>query len=530
MLVQMTKVLTTHAIMIVSGRLYSNMFTPVLRIEATAVPIRVQAKAKTLESSIMDPLWSLINEAIHRKDSKAVNSLIVKYLKAHRSSLEARYEASEFFRKNADYSSALRILSKESIPTIESKNSEIATKVELQAARILNILGASHYALRMIQRIREEGRATSKVEMVEIYHCNYRYSDVIDLIGKNYQLPGSEPWHQDWLLHFYYACALSALGQRDLAIKHVDGIRSLTASPLIRAIALGFKGQFLVQDDKSDKGLPFLLEARRFFLEKDLSFDHANLQKWVGICFLKLGRPQEAVQALRKSFEIAYQPALKPEDWMEVVLWLDRIPGARDPSQRLAPRLFALGGVDHAPLAEVGIVEKMGESAIFSSDKIESTRKTKHIDRLSDTAWNGERARLGLDLIDELVWNLIYVGVYGLPQFRIYELLWPDEPFSFHQHQKRLERLVGRARLRGYEIAWKDLHLRLVSKDVTTSSRPESVIRGYSFLLEHSVFTRRDVEKYFAMSNSAAKALCRDWLTNGLTVSLDRSRYRATIF
>jgi tetratricopeptide (TPR) repeat protein len=475
----------------------------------------------------VDPIWQQINEAIHRRDTETVDRLIPKYLKSHQSSAESLYEASEFYRKITDYKSAIRILPKErgAGPGI----SEAETKLELQLARLLNILGASNYALRMIERIRAENRAKSKVEMAEIYFCNYKFEELLELLGPDYPLPESEPWHQDWLLHFYLAIAFGELKRMDLAIARVEGIRALSSSPLIRAMTLSYQGKFLLMGGEPAKALPLLLESQRFFQDQDRTADHAILQGHLGECFLRLGKFFKAEKALERSSKIFCQPAVKPEEWIEIELLLDRIPGYRKSDQRLTPRLSAMYGSEYPPLKIADQDELESKNLIFSASKIETERKRYHIDRKSETSWVGQKAHLGLDLIDGLICNLIYAGEYGLPQFRIYELLWPNEPFSFSQHQKRLEDVVGRARARGYKISWKDLHLSLLSKDVSASDRPERVIRGYSFLVEHTAFTMREVESYYSISNTTARVLCRDWLKAKLVVSENRAQYRVLI-
>ncbi len=475
----------------------------------------------------MDPLWQQINEAVQRKDHESVRALIPKYLRRYKKSPDAIYEASEFYRKIWDYKSALRLLPKERTRTTSKKLSDEEIRLELQTARILNMLGASHYALRIVERIRAGNWAKSKVEMAEIYHCNCRPDKVLQVIGTDFALPEKEPWHQDWVLHFYYAYALNATKKMQQAIDHLDGIHALSSSPLIRAIALTYKGQFLVEGGFPEKALPLLQEAKRFFHNQGITSDDAILYKWLGICFFKLKKYNEAEAALRESFRILYQPSLKPEDWMELVLWLDRIPGLKKTEQMLAPRLWSMEGPESTPLTEVGISAEWGDEYIFSISKIEKSRGARHIDRASDMAWQGKSARLGLDLVDELIWNLVYAGEYGLPQYKLYELLWPKEAFSFDQQAKRLERLVQRARETGYEIAWESLHLRLLSKDVTVSGRPKQVVRGRPFLIAHPVFSRKDVEKYFSVSQATAISICREWIGSSLVVSISKFQYRS---
>jgi tetratricopeptide (TPR) repeat protein len=474
----------------------------------------------------MDAIWQQINEAIHRRDTELVGQLIPKYLKANRSSPESLYEASEFYRKITDYKNALRVLPKESTQSSASNTSEAETKLELQLARLLNIFGASNYALRMIERIRDKKRNKSKIEMVEIYCSNHKFSRVVELLDVDFPMPESEPWHQDWLLHFYLSFALSELKQTDQAIARMDKVRALSSSPLIQAMTLSYKGKYILAAGNPEEALPVLLESQRFFQHDDQTADHANLQIHLGECLLQLEKFSEAQKALQIAEKILYRPALKPEEWIGIPLLLERIPGYQKSNQRLASRLLAMYGPEYSLLKIANREEFKNKSEIFSVSRSEVTRKKRHLDRESDTVWNNKKATLGLGLVEELIYNLIYAGQYGLPQFRLYDLLWPNEPFSFDQHEKRLKDVVGRARTMGYKISWKDLHLQLTSNDVSVGGRPEKVIRGLSFLSEHPVFTRKNVEDYYSISNTSAKTLCREWLSAGQVVFEKPAKYR----
>ncbi len=458
-----------------------------------------------------------------------VRKLIPKYLKSHSSSSEALYEASEFFRKITDHKSALRLLPKESALASQSRSSDKFTKLELQLARILNILGASNYALRVVERIRSENRAKSKVEIAEIYFCNFKFSELLNLLGADLPLPASEPWHQDWLLHFYLAIALSELKQTKEAIQRVEGIHALSASPLIRAIALSYKGKFLLAAGEPEKALLSLREAGKFFQHKEKTADDANFLIFLGECLLALAQYKEAESCLTEALKLTYKPSMRPEDWIEVILLLEKIPGFCLDEQRFSRRLRALFGADYPLLKWTSKSEQRSSNEIFSLSDIHFSKKKMHLDRASDTAWIDGKARLGLDLVDELICYLVYAGKYGLPQFRLYELLWPHEPFSFDQHQKRLERVVGRARAQGYTLSWEDLHVRLLSKNISATGHPDTVIRGRSFLVEHTRFTRREVEVYFSISSAGAKVLCRSWIEAGLVVLSRNSYDRITI-
>jgi tetratricopeptide (TPR) repeat protein len=472
----------------------------------------------------MDPIWQQINEAIHRRDTKSVGLLIPKYLRSHKNSPESIYEASEFYRKITDHKNALRILPKERAKNNRSTLSDKEIKLELQLARLLNLFGASKYALRVVERIRNENRIESKIEMVEVYHCNYEYTKVTELLGADFPVPGKEPWHQDWLIYFYLSYALGETNQTELAIKIMEKIYSVSNSPLIQAMTLGFKGRYLMLAGEPKKALIVLLQAQKFYQENDQTADHAVLQTFLGECLLKLRKFSEATTELQKAFKIIFLPAIKPEEWIEIALLLETVPV--NTNHTLAPRLMALYGSKYPPLRLANPKNLESVNQIFSIAKIEITKRTKHIDRISDIFWDGKKARIGLDLVDELIYNLIYAGEYGLPQFRLYELLWPEEHFSFDQHQKRLEQLVTRARARGYKIVWKDLHLRLLSTHVTASGRPQKVIPGYSFLISRKLFTRSEVERYFSISNTGAKNLCRDWIANAHVIFEKPSLYR----
>jgi hypothetical protein len=329
-------------------------------------------------------------------------------------------------------------------------------------------------------------------------------------------------------LHFYRADALSGVGDLSAALGVMEQILEISQSPLIRAIAVGAKGEYLTKAGDAKRALPFFEEAGKFFAKTDVTADHGILQKWLGVCFFLLGKQTDSKKALRRAFKILYRPGAKPEAWMEALLWLERASDRGASSASFVSRLHALSGGEHPLLRKMGIKAPLrGDQAdpIFSVEKVGCDPGKKHLDRASDIFWRGKAPRLGLDRVDELICSLIYAGEFGLPQYRLYEVLWPDELFSFAQHQKRLEQLVIRARAQGYKIEWKGLHLKLLSPDVTASGYPREVIRGLSFLRENPSFIRRDVEKYFKLSRASAILLCREWVKSGV-ISASGAGYR----
>jgi hypothetical protein len=114
---------------------------------------------------------------------------------------------------------------------------------------------------------------------------------------------------------------------------------------------------------------------------------------------------------------------------------------------------------------------------------------------------------------------LIAAGVHGLPQYRCYDVLWPDEPFSFKEHQRRLEKVVQKLRGSRLAVDWEESHLRLKPTKpglaCTVAWRRPLVPRGAVFLASSKEFARADVQKYFRISSQAALLLIGEWFDGG---------------
>src|SRR5687768_13864468 len=89
---------------------------------------------------------------IQKRHLDGARKLIQGYLVQQNYSKSAQYVASEFYRRISDFNSALRVLRSEDEVKPRSSLDSNEVRNQIQLARILNLLGASSYAVRIVER------------------------------------------------------------------------------------------------------------------------------------------------------------------------------------------------------------------------------------------------------------------------------------------------------------------------------------------------------------------------------------------
>jgi tetratricopeptide (TPR) repeat protein len=365
----------------------------------------------------------------------------------------------------------------------------------------------------MLDLLSEREKAAFSEQVSSIYLSNYRFAESLRCLQSHETLSDEELNRKGWF--GLISLADSYAGLRDYLNAHrlIERVFRAADSALIRNIALQARGEYLVQGQEPVQALPLLKKAVQFYDSADTTADHGLALKWLGACLISLKRFEDAGGFLDRALKILWKPGYKPEGWIEVLEWKGRAELALTGRSDLLERVRALRGSAGAG------------SMVFSKARAGAKPLTIHIDRESDCKSVGSERILGLDLTDLFNCSLIYAGSFGLPQFRMYDLLWPDEPFSFSQHQKRIEQLALRVRQSGVGVRWKGLHFRMDSRGISCTEPPRKVVKGLRFLKENREFSRSDVEAYFDISRASAILLCRQWVRERL-VSSARGRYR----
>lgn len=478
-----------------------------------------------------------IEHAIRERRIRDARTLIPTFLREKQHSPTACVRASEFYRRISEHTLALRVLRAEASPSGVDFDPDEA-EVQLQLARVLNLLGASGYALRILSRTSKEARKKFPQATGGILLSNYRYAEALQIYAPTDRIPAHQLTYQDSLKLISLADCLAGIGKSQEAALCIEKVLASAKDPSLRGIACQAAGAYLLLSRSIKKAEKMLALAVQHFPRDDRTLDRGFLYKWLGALLCSKGRYAEAQARLKEAWQILYRPGLKPESWLEVLYWfglcrfrLDK----RFPHEWL--RVLAFPGPSNR--LHDWIKEEWGReleiSGLLDPVRARSKPGKSHYDLASvvfrQHARSGVRHSLGLDRVDRFASFLILAGVGGMPQFRMYDALWPDEAFSLVQHQKRIEQVVLRGRAKELLIKSKNKHFWISPRaEVTCYWRYGTEKCGESFLNQRHQFTREEVQDFFGISRRSACSRCSEWVSKGWVAANKRGRrlfYRA---
>lgn len=469
----------------------------------------------------MATLRKEVESAVQRRDLPDARRLITRFLKAGRNDLESRYEASEFYRRISDFSSALRVLRIQPDLRSWAKLSEIQLRHQLQSARILNLLGASSRALKTLSQLPEKTKRALWPQTGGILASNFQSVEALPYYEPLESLPESELGYLERLQSVTLADCCFGAGNFERARGVLERVIRLSKEPLLLGIAHQALGSYAILRGQLAEGAQALERSERFFPAADTTLDRGFLEKWRGALAASRGDFAQARERLAKAWQLIYRPGTKPEAWLEVLYWVGFCDFRERPGVLPLPwaRLLCFPSPGQRMISRIG--EQIGEQErlLLSFLRLERDPGALHLDPGAQAKAFDSRYRLGMTDPERLAAALIAAGPEGLPQYRAYDVLWPDEPFSFSQHQKRLEQLVLRNRATGSALEWRELHLTWAAPrdGVTVLWTRAARARGAPFLESRGegLFSRKDVENFFAVSKSTASELLRKWTESG---------------
>ena len=451
-------------------------------------------KASTFESEI--------EGAVRDRRAKDAISLIRALVRQDTHNLNLRVRGSEWLRRLGLYREALQILQPELLAHAPKNTRTPAGRALLQLAHIFNELGANEFADHIAT-----GFIGSKPEdfriLGQIYANQFKFQEA----EENYRkfLGGQfESSYQGRLARIAYADTCSALGKENVAFDTIEDVLRETKEPLLTGICLQAKGEYLARSGKFKEADVELRSASTYFPQNEGSSDSALLWKWLGFVQAQLGEKQNALENFRRSEAIFLRLRTRPEAFLDVLRLKRLVRLVSDSDWKRALNYTGLS-------SEFRELLFLADSKIDSSFKLETSyRHILQID-LSRGEYNLKGAnRFGITTEMKCIAILRLVENWGISAVRLQSNLWPDEPFSFLQFNKRLEAILHRIRhALKFGIESKDSSLRLLECDQISlilgpTMRP-SCLEGKEFI------SRSQVENAYGVSPSAAKSYLRDW-------------------
>lgn len=463
-----------------------------------------------------------IESAVQCRDVKVAKELISRFLRQEKNSDLARYLASEYFRRLSDFGAALRVLPPECEINYFEKLTDGQLQNQLQLVRILNLLGASARALKILSSIPNHIKKKQSQQVTGVLVSNYWYQDAIPWSQaieskSDEQLTYSERMQLISLADCYF-------GSSDIrrAQELLKRIIRISSEPAILGVALRSLGAHYILSLDLKNAETSLIKAAEISPSADQSNDRGLLEKWIGALECLKGNISSANDRLSRAWGILFRPGTKPEVWLEACFWRGLCKFKEDRS-RLPyewARLSAYPSSSNRMVQMISQFTQLPSQLIFGHTDILSEPANLHIDLAADVLslrdMRGKcQWQLGVNTAQRLLHFLTIAGDYGLPQYRAYEALWPDEPFSFGQHQKRIEQLVIQLRRKGVPLTWANTHLTLgpgLKHTHSTLWAKAEKFRGEPFLEGRSEFVRTDVEAFFGISKRTAGYLVEEWM------------------
>lgn len=454
-----------------------------------------------------------IENQFSARDMIGVRRLMPKLLALSRRDPQARLRAAEFLLRIPDPAKAFRILS----------DHDLNAESRLLLANAANFLGASRYGLQVLDTVSETMKIKRRVETGQILVTTYN-----DLAGlKYFANVGSatnpkpaldEAGERAMLLRCYPLLELKRWAEVSAICDFfLDGKHSAGQE----AFALIFSAWASAEQGNFAQAFALLKKFDELPGQGDM-WPHALYQQVAGMCRAKARQYKKALAHLEMAWKKSFHPGLQPEaTWLNVLYWKGFVKfHQEDIFPEEWARLCAFPSVTNVFRNRIEEITPIPNLLILDAKKCRKAPHPLHIDQSANCTYKNGAPKLGLTTSMLLLGFLVGAGPLGIPMFRIFDVLWPDEPLSLRTHLKRLEQAVSQLRRKGYGITWKDNHLwadRAAGISIEWKYLPNgNESSADSFLRTRNSFKRLEVQSYYKVSERTAKRICQKWARDGL--------------
>jgi len=438
---------------------------------------------------------------------------IYAYLKGSKFKLEAKIQACDWFRRLGSFWEAYQVIAPEEYKVGSARLDRALSRQYLWTARMLNLLGATSYAVEVAEQIKSLNTAIDCQILANIYLSNFNSEKALPYFLKMEELEQAPESYSAKLGRLGTADALMGVGRSTEALKHLRSIRTKEDEQLLRGILLQSEGEYLARIKKYKEALSLLEKAKTYFSNDDQTVDYAFVLKWIAVAQAGLGQTQDASKIFNEAISVLKKPKHRPESWLDCYYWMDHfdlLPTARKKNYFAYPGLSE-GFLKRVQLPPVFLVGNASAEIWISIPANEWRYGTQYSSSISK-----EIQLLGL---------LVRAGNEGISAFRILPELWPGE-FAIHMLTRRLDQLKRELEKKfGVSIT--------VSEQVLTLSEKDQKRVGLELWNNRaapSVFGARtqvsidEIQNHYQIKRTQCHHLVRDWETRDLVVSVKRGR------
>lgn len=468
-------------------------------------------------------LIAAIEHRFSSRDLAGARRLIPQLIPFCKNSLKTRIRAADFLLRIPEPAKAFRLLSDHVHLNAESR---------LLLAVAANFLGASGYGLRMLATVPEGTRNRRRVETGQLLATTYNDVEALRYFSNTGTpvdpKPESGEMGEKALLFRCYSlieleCYDEVLAISEYFLKDRSSLHQKAFAMIFAAWACVDRNDFRAANSYLDRFEAFTGQEGTW---PDTLYHHV-----AGMYAARKRRYRQALAHFDVAWEKSFQPGLQPEaSWLQVLYWRGWIGFTR--TSKFPPewaRLYVYPSVTNVYRQRIEAVSDVPKKMILDAKSLRKTPLSIHFDPENDCMSADGQPIVGLQTSDRLLAILIGAGEFGVPIFRLFDTLWPEEPLSLRTHLKRLEQAAHQLRGRGTELKWANNHLWIAPSTRASAqwSLPKAKIAripGPPFLSERSHFSRNEVQAHFKISERSAKRLCQTWLGKGLIVREGKGR------
>lgn len=427
--------------------------------------------------------------------------------------------------------------------------------LQVRAVYMLNFLGATYVARRLLIRI-EEHLENSKIDLsgfhfsldtyrAYIFYESARYHDAFPLFETIVANAKDFPTKAYLALHLI-SC-LEAIDReseaKGLALKLFKEIPSENTT--LRAMYLQNMGRMELLHGDKKLALNYLDQASSIFGGQHKNKDEAYAILWQGIAKGMQSQEQEAHHLLKMAWELLHHPLSQPQAQLTVLYWMERLGSPPELASQIATRShtcvnsfsYLLGRPIHKNISyplhsrvireaksnpdhDAWLVEN-GKVSPVSYSNLDLNQYDKLLDLYSGIDKDGEGRETFTEIQVRALIATLGAGPIGIHEFALVDFIYRQDFWDWQSGKERLKKLVQYLRKKGMPLTVRNQIHRLDLNDL--DQKPIILPMALDFQGHHHFvrghakrFTRLELEELLKTKKTNASLLLKEWCEKGI--------------
>lgn len=434
--------------------------------------------------------------------------------------------------------------------------------LQVRAVYMLNFLGATYVARRMLEKIEEHLQANKidlnnynfSLDMHRAYidYESARYSEALPAFQK--MVNESKDVSSKAYFGLHLIACLEATDQEELA--RSTALEIFKEIPVekntLRAMYLQNMGRMEVLHGEINKATEYLDGALDLFGGNHRNKDEAYAILWQGIAKGFSGELEQAQKLLKMSWEVLHHPLSQPQAQLTVLYWMERLNFTPDLASQIALRSstcinsfsFLLGKPIHEalayplharikreakadPLHDAWLVHD-GKIKPIQYSELDLNQFKKLLDLYSGVEKDDKARESFTEIQVRALIACLGAGPIGVHEYALVDFIYRQHFWDWQSGKERLKKLIQYLRKKGMPLTVRNQIHRLELEELASNTIiiPMALdLQGqHHFVSGHkSRFTRQELEEILGTKKTNASMLLKEWLEKKYVVEEDRN-------